>query len=252
MKITFIGTGTSTGVPSVGCNCEVCRSTDPKDKRLRCAAIVEVEETTLLIDCGPDLRQQTLNYYPSKLDGVLITHEHFDHVGGLDDLRPFCYHKALNLYAEHYMLELLKQRVPYCFRENRYPGVPNFNLKEVTMSPFTIGRCEIQPIRVMHYKLPILGYRINNMAYMTDVKDLPEEEYDKLKGLDTLIINALRIKEHLSHQNLEQALEKIARIAPKKAYLIHMSHEMGLHAVIEKQLPEGVSLAYDGLVVESH
>lgn len=250
MKVTFLGTGTSTGVPEVGCKCEVCTSANRKDKRLRASVLVHTQGRQILIDCGPDFRQQILDKEFVRMDGVLITHEHYDHVGGLDDLRPFCRFGDVQLYAENSVIKNLKMRIPYSFTENKYPGVPTFHLNEVCINEsFWIEDVEIKPIRLMHYKLPILGYRINNFAYLTDLKYIPEEEFEKLENLDVLVINALRIEEHMSHENLSEALNNIRRISPQKTYLTHMSHHMGLHEEVQKTLPVGVYLSYDGLEI---
>lgn len=249
MKITFLGTGTSTGNPEIGCTCEVCTSSDPRDWRLRASVLVETRGKRLLIDCGPDFRWQMLRSKCNHLDAVLLTHEHYDHVGGLDDLRPFGREKDVDIYAEANVAEAIRTRLPYVFKANKYPGVPNLVLHTVDLTPFEAAGVPILPIRVMHAKLPILGFRIDNFAYLTDLKYLPEEELAKLEGLEVLVIDALRRGTHLSHEGLEEALENIARIQPKVAYLTHMSHRIGLHKVIEHQLPAGVHYAYDGLVL---
>ena len=249
MKIRFLGTGTSTGNPEIGCQCEVCRSTDKRDRRMRASVSVETSGCNILIDCGPDFRWQMLKSGISSLDAVLITHEHYDHVGGLDDLRPYCKTKAINIYAETYVAEAIQTRLPYAFIEHKYPGVPLIELHPIENEPFIVNNTSIKPVRLMHGSLPVFGYRIGNMAYLTDIKTIPEEEYGKLRDLDILIIDALRKEEHISHQNLEQALKQIERINPRKSYLIHMSHHFGLHAIMEKQMPDNVFISYDGLEV---
>ncbi len=250
IHVRFLGSGTSTGVPEIGCQCDVCKSTDKRDQRLRASVIVYTEGKSILIDCGPDFRQQMLGIEFLPIDGLLITHEHYDHVGGIDDLRPFCKFGDIDIYAESYVAEALRSRIPYCFSEDKYPGIPSITLTEITTEPFKIAGVEIIPIRLIHGMLPIIGYRIGNFAYLTDLKTIPDEEYHKLQGLDVLVMNALRIREHISHQNLEQALEKIERIAAQKTYLTHMSHHFGLHAEMEKTLPDNVFISYDGLEID--
>lgn len=249
MKLIFLGTGTSTGNPEIGCHCEVCTSKDPRDWRLRASMLVETEGKKILIDCGPDFRWQMLSNGIEQLDAVLLTHEHYDHVGGLDDLRPFGRHKSVDIYAEDYVAEAVRQRIPYVFRDHKYPGVPNLELHAVPLHPFEAAGVRVIPIRVMHAQLPIYGYRIGNMAYLTDVKSIPEEEYAKLEGLDVLVLDALRYESHPSHESLGEALAQAGRIRPQETYLIHMSHRIGLHARIEKELPPHVHYAYDGLTV---
>jgi phosphoribosyl 1,2-cyclic phosphate phosphodiesterase len=251
MKIKFLGTGTSTGVPEIGCRCEVCTSNDTKDRRLRASVLINTGEVRILIDCGPDFREQILPEPFGQLHGVLLTHEHYDHVGGLDDLRPFCKFADVDIYSGTITLDALRRRIPYSFSDHKYPGVPVLALHEVENDrDFFVGNIKIQPIKVMHHRLPIFGYRIGSFAYLTDAKSIPDEEYSKLEGLDTLVINALRIEEHMSHLNLQEALEVVKRIAPRRAYLIHMSHHMGLHETVQKTLPENVFLSYDGLEIE--
>ncbi|MCI5906353.1 MAG: MBL fold metallo-hydrolase [Bacteroides thetaiotaomicron] len=250
MKVRILGSGTSTGVPQIGCTCPVCTSADPKDNRLRASAIVETEDARILIDCGPDFRAQVLHLPFEKIDGVLITHEHYDHVGGLDDLRPFCRFGAVPIYAEEYVARALRLRMPYCFVDHRYPGVPDIPLQEIEVGhAFFIHHTEVVPLRVMHGRLPILGYRIGRLGYITDMLTMPEESYEQLEGIDVLIMNALRIAPHPTHQNLEEALKVAERIRAKETYFIHMSHDMGLHKKVEKELPENIHLTYDGMEI---
>lgn len=251
MKVRFLGTGTSTGVPQIGCNCEVCISDDYRDKRLRSSVRIEVEGKILIIDCTPDFRQQMLGVSFAKINGLLFTHEHYDHVGGIDDLRPFSRFGSSNLFMEEHMENVIRQRMPYCFTPKSYGGIPDIRINRINEKDnFEIENVEITPIRVMHYKLPILGFRIKDFAYLTDVKSIPENEYEKLKGLNTLVISALRKTTHISHQNLHEALRMSERIAAKRTYFSHMSHEMGLHAKIEKELPQNTYFAYDGLEID--
>ncbi len=248
--VRILGSGTSTGVPEVGCTCEVCTSSDPRDKRLRASVLIETAGARILIDCGPDFRQQMLPLPFKPIDGVLITHEHYDHVAVLDDLRPFCKFGEIPIYAETYTADRLRTRMPYCFLEQTYPGVPRIPLHEVEAgTPFLINHTQVLPLRVMHGCLPILGYRIGNMAYITDMLTMPDESYEQLTNLDVLVINALRPAAHPTHQNLEQALEAVKRIGAKETYLIHMSHHMGLQAKVAERLPAHVHLAFDGLTI---
>ncbi len=249
IEVEFLGTGTSTGVPQLGCTCEVCRSADPRDKRLRCSAVVRTQGVSLLIDCGPDFRQQMLRASDLHLDALLITHSHYDHVGGMDDLRPYCRNGAFPVYAQPNVLADIRSRIPYCFLEHLYPGVPTFDLHPLQGEKFMVKEVEIEPLLVMHYKLPVFGYRIDNLAYITDAKTVPEETIEKIKGIDTLIINALRFKPHMSHMSLEETLAVIDRVKPRRAYLIHESDGIGRHAVTSKQLPESVELAFDTEII---
>ena len=247
MKVTILGSGTSTGVPEIGCGCEVCTSTDPRDFRLRSSALIEEGDCRLLIDCGPDFRTQMLNRPFRKIDAVLLTHKHYDHTGGLDDLRPFCRKGDIPIYANEETVEHVKSVLPYCFSDIKYPGIPNLMLHKIEGS-FSIGDINIQPIRVFHGRLSILGYRMGAFAYITDMSFIEPEELDKLTGVDTLVINALRFsKPHGSHQTLLEAYKVINRINPRKVYFTHMMHHIGLHAKIEKVLPANMHLAYDGL-----
>ncbi len=250
MKISFLGTGTSTGVPELGCNCRVCRSEDHRDKRLRTSILVEYAGKKLLFDCGPDFRQQMLGGNNSEIDAVFITHEHYDHTGGLDDLRPFSKKHPLPVFAEENVSRKLKQRMPYCFGQSNYPGVPNLQLKEISTTGIEFDGIHVVPVRVMHGKLPILGYRVGNFAYLTDMTSLPESEYEKLQDLDILVIAALRRKIHNTHQTYDEALAQINRINPNRSLLIHASHDLGLHHEVSGELPSSVDLSYDGLVIE--
>nr|WP_320059214.1 MBL fold metallo-hydrolase [uncultured Bacteroides sp.] len=246
-KLKILGSGTSTGVPEVGCTCPVCVSTDPRDNRLRASSLIDTGDALILIDCGPDFREQMIDLPFRQIDGVLITHEHYDHVGGLDDLRPFCRFGEVTVFAENTTAYGLRTRMPYCFSEHKYPGVPAIELNEVEVGqPFLINHTEILPLRVMHGRLPILGYRIGRMAYITDMLTMPDESFDQLHGLDLLVVNALRIESHMTHQTLDQAIETARRVGACETYFIHMSHHMGLHATVEKLLPAHVHFAYDG------
>lgn len=251
MKITFLGTGTSTGVPQVGCNCAVCTSKDSRDKRFRTSLLLEENGNRLLLDCGPDFRQQMLRIPYGKIDGVLVSHEHYDHVGGIDDLRPFCALGSIPLYMEQYVAERIRTRLPYCFLENKYPGVPNIELHPVQLhETFRVAGFQVTPIRVMHAALPILGYRVNNMAYITDMKTIPESELEFLQDLDLLVVNGLRYKEHYSHQTITDACDFAGKVKAHRTFLIHMSHQTGLHADLENRLPEHIYAAYDGLEID--
>lgn len=248
MKLTFLGTGTSCGVPVIGCKCKVCQSTDPKDKRTRCSALVETDTTRILIDCGPDFRQQILSQPFRKIDGILITHSHYDHMGGMDDIRPYCQFGAINVYADTLAKQSMLQMLPYCFAENRYPGVPAIGLHEIfPHQPLQIGDLEIMPIQVMHGKLPILGYRIGNLTYITDMKTIDDGELKYIEGTELLVVNALRFdKPHHAHQLVDDAIAFARRVGAKRTLIIHVCHDVGLHQEVNLRLPEGVELAFDG------
>ena len=234
------------------CHCPVCMSDDSRDKRLRTSAIVRYQGARILIDCGPDFRTQMLRASDDNIDAVLITHIHFDHVAGLDDLRVYCFERPIPLYARPDVLRNLHERIPYCFSDNPYPGVPRFEEHVIGDEPFLVAGVRVEPISVMHYKLPIVGFRIGPLAYITDAKTIDAEVLDSLKGVPLLVINSLRVgQEHLSHMCLDETLRAIDRIKPGKAYLIHMSDRMGLHADSSRFLPQGVELAYDGLIVKA-
>lgn len=247
MKITFLGTGTSTGIPQIGCNCNVCQSTDPRDKRLRASVLIELNNKKILIDCGPDFRQQMLVHNPEHIDAILITHGHYDHMGGIDDVRPF---GRVQIYAEDIVTEQIKRSMPYCFDNYLYPGVPLITLHEIGTEPFEIDGIKIVPIRVMHANLPILGYRIGKFAYLTDVKSIDDNEIFKLKGLDILVINALRFKSHISHVTIDEATTIAQLIGAKRTYFTHFSHDAGLHASLQKSLPDNIFASFDGMSTE--
>ncbi len=252
MKVTFLGTGTSCGVPTIGCNCEVCTSKDPRDTRLRTSALVETESTRILIDCGPDFRQQVLPLPFRKIDGILLTHSHYDHVAGIDDVRPFCRFGDVDIYADSKTSDSLRHNIPYCFAKEKYPGVPDLRLH--TIEPheeMTVGDIKVMPIRVMHGKLPILGYRFGRFAYITDMKTIEPQEMASLTGVEVLAVNALRFeKPHHSHQLVPDAIEFARNVGAKRTLFIHANHDMGLHATIQKRLPDGFEMAYDGLVID--
>ena len=238
-------------MPTIGCDCRVCRSENPKDKRLRCSALVETEQTRLLIDCGPDFRQQMMPQPFRRIDGILITHAHYDHMGGMDDVRPYCQFGAINVYADPIARKGLLEMLPYCFVENRYPGVPAIGLHEIHKhEPFTIGDIEIMPIEVMHGKLPILGYRMGPLTYIPDMKTRDDGELQYIKGTEVLVVNALRQQPHHSHQTVDDAVGFARRVGAKRTLLIHSSHHIGLHDEVNASLPPDIQLAYDGQVVE--
>ena len=251
MRITLLGTGTSQGVPVIACDCEVCLSTNPKDKRLRSSVMIEVDNLNLVIDTGPDFRQQMLRENVVEVDSILFTHHHKDHVAGMDDIRAFN-HKSkrdMPIYCNQLTSDALKLEFPYIFSGFNYPGIPKAAINIIENKPFFIDKTIIQPIEVLHYKLPVLGFRIKNFVYLTDVSEISAKEKEKMKGADLIIVDALRKKAHLSHFSLEQALAFLKELKPKQALLTHISHYMGLHDNVNKELPKNISLAYDGQLI---
>ena len=252
LNITFLGTGTSQGIPMIASNDPVCLSTDPKDNRLRSSILISWNDVAYVIDCGPDFRQQMLREKVQLVNGVLFTHEHADHTAGLDDLRPFCYKIGeMPIYLNKRTLKSLEQRFQYIFsKENRYPGAPSVVPNVIDKTSFFVKDLEVIPIEVMHGNIPITAYRFEDFAYLTDVKSITENEKRKLKNLDVLVVNALRIEEHPTHFNLAEALSFIEEVKPKKAYFTHISHKLGFHQEVSERLPNNVFLAYDGLKIK--
>lgn len=252
MQLTFLGTGTSGGVPSLGCHCPVCESRDPRDKRYRSAVLVENDGTRLLIDAGPDIRMQLMPFDFRPLDGVLLTHIHYDHVAGIDDLRPFCVFGEINIYADKLTADALKTTMPYCFTEKLYPGVPLLNLHTIRpQQQLKIGTLDIDPLQVMHGRMPIMAYRIGRLAYITDMKTIDPSQEATLQGIDTLVVNALRWqREHHSHMLVDDAIEFSRRIGARRTFLTHLTHEIGFHDEANSRLPEGFQFAYDGLRID--
>ena len=253
MKITFLGTGTSQGVPVIACTCPTCLSEDPKDKRLRSSVLVEQGGRNILIDTGPDFREQMLRARVGQLDAILYTHEHRDHIAGLDDVRAYNYiqKKSMDLYGEKRVLRALHHSFPYVFAERKYPGIPQVNFHIIENRPFRLGDIEVIPIRALHYRLPVLGFRIGDFAYITDANSIAPEEIDKIRGIGHFAICALRKKQHISHYNLEQALAVIDEVRPGKAYFTHVSHMMGKSAEIGPELPGNVCFAWDMMSIET-
>ena len=247
----FLGTGTSQGVPVIACPCAVCASDDPRDKRLRSSVLLQTEGKNILIDSGPDFRQQMLRADVRHLDAILFTHGHKDHTAGLDDVRAYNYvmQRPMDIYAEQRVQKVLQQEFAYVFDERKYPGIPQLNIHIISEEPFAAGCVPIVPIRAMHMKLPVLGFRVGRLAYLTDANNISNKEKDKLRDLDCFVVNGLRKEPHLSHFSLCEALALIEEVQPRKAYITHISHQMGLHGQVQTELPPGVSLAYDGLEV---
>lgn len=249
MKITFLGTGTSQGVPVITCECQVCCSSDEHDKRLRTSLLLEVNGKVLLFDAGPDFRQQMLRENVKKLDSIILTHEHKDHIAGMDDVRAYNFKSqdAVDIFAEERVQKAIRKEFSYVFSEYQYPGVPKMRLNDIPDHLFTVKGIEVMPVRVFHYHLPVYGFRIGNFAYITDANYIPEESKERLFGVKYLVINALRKEKHISHFSLREAIDFIREISPKKAYITHISHQMGYHEEVSKELPSGIVLAYDGL-----
>jgi phosphoribosyl 1,2-cyclic phosphate phosphodiesterase len=251
MKVTFLGTGTSTGVPMIGCDCSVCTSADFRDKRLRSSVHIAVEGRSFVIDTTPDFRQQMLRANIRRVDAILFTHQHKDHTAGLDDVRAFNFHQQADMpiYGTKSVLEQIKKEFEYIFAEHKYPGIPSIELKYIENEPFSIENIAVTPIEVLHYKLPVLGFRLQDFTYITDANYISEEEMQKIKGSKYLVLNALQKVPHISHFTLAQALEIIEKLQPEQAFLTHLSHKMGRHADVSKELPANVQIAYDGLEV---
>lgn len=252
-KITVLGSGTSQGVPVIACDCHVCQSTDIKDKRLRSSIMISWGKENFVVDTGPDFRQQMLQHKVKSLRAVIFTHEHKDHMAGLDDVRAFNYREQrdMEVYCTERVEEALRREYSYIFRQDKYPGIPNLHLNRIEDKPFQlIDGPFLKPIKVMHYKLPVLGFRLNDFTYITDAKTISPEEIEKVRGTKVLIVNALHQSEHISHFNLKEALAFIEKVKPEKAYLTHISHLFGKHEEIEELLPINVHAAYDGLVIE--
>ncbi len=280
-KLTFLGTGTSQGVPMIGCGCEVCRSADVRDRRLRASVLVEYEGLTILVDAGPDFRQQMLRENVSHLDAILLTHNHKDHTGGLDDIRAFNYleKKASEIYCEKYVEDSLRMEYGYAFAETKYPGAPEWHVHNIDSNSFTISAggpyevltwehgkgyirsmagedepvrsVQIVPIRGMHYRLPVLGFRFGNIAYCTDMNHIPESEFEKLQGLDHFVINCVKYGKHISHYSLEEAVAVAQKVGAKHSWLTHLSHQLPCHSELAADLPAGILPAYDGLIIEA-
>ncbi|CAN5841505.1 MBL fold metallo-hydrolase [soil metagenome] len=248
LKITFLGTGTSSGVPMIACTCEVCSSTDKKDRRLRSSILVESETTTIVVDTTPDFRYQMLRADVKKMDAVLFTHPHKDHIAGLDDIRAFNYfqNQAMDVYANELTQVALKKEFSYIFAEHKYPGIPDISLIDIPEETFLVGDIPVTPIKVWHLKMPVLGFRFGSFTYITDANRIDEVEKEKIKGSNALVLNALRKEKHISHFNLQEAVDLVQELEVPEAYFTHISHQLGLHTAINTELPEGIQLSYDG------
>ncbi|MBP6590790.1 MAG: MBL fold metallo-hydrolase [Chitinophagaceae bacterium] len=253
LTITFLGTGTSSGVPMIGCDCAVCTSADPRDNRLRSSILVESAKTTLVVDTGPDFRYQMLRQKVKKLDAVLFTHPHKDHLAGLDDIRAFNFFskKPIDIYADSLTEEAVRRDFYYAFTDTKYPGIPELNLNTISTEPFVIGDIPVIPIQVWHLKMPVMGFRFGSFTYITDANRIEESEKNKIRGSEILVLNALRRQKHISHFSLGEAIDMVEELQVPLAYFTHLSHQMGLHAEIESELPEHIHLAWDGLRLET-
>jgi phosphoribosyl 1,2-cyclic phosphate phosphodiesterase len=251
LTIEFLGTGTSSGVPMIGCNCEVCTSTDPKDNRLRSSIIVRSKETTLVVDTTPDFRYQMLRTKTKKMDAVLFTHSHKDHIAGLDDIRPFNFFtgNAIQVFASEMTQKTLQSEFYYAFADHKYPGVPEIKLNTIYDEPFNVKDITVNPINVWHHRMPVLGFRFNNFTYITDANRIDEVEKDKIRGSEVIVLNALRKEKHISHFTLDEAIAMVRELDVEKAYFTHISHQLGTHAEVSKILPPNIYLAYDGLAI---
>lgn len=251
-KVTFLGTGTSSGVPMIGCDCEVCTSANPKDKRLRSSIMVQTKDTTVVVDTTPDFRYQMLRLGVKNIDAIIFTHPHKDHIAGLDDVRAFNFHtkKPMEVYANYLTEEALRRDFYYAFSDTKYPGIPEININTISNEPFAINDLIIEPILVWHLKMPVLGFRFGPFTYITDANRIEDDEKEKVKGSKAMVVNALRKKEHISHYNLDEAVALVQELQVPNAYFTHISHQLGLHDAIENELPTGIHLSYDGLMLE--